>query len=135
MNIYEYEGETFKTLPDPFLNMSPMTDELFVELGGTITDDGNPSPEQEFEAACAQFRTICAAIGQFIGAENFHGGFGEMASFASSEAYQANPVMGNSLAIQWSAANEQGKYFGSKIGLGQPQWWYRCWQLVGIEID
>ena len=135
MNIYEYEGETFKTLPDPFLNMSPMTDELFVQLGGTITDDGNPSPEQEFEAACAQFRTICAAIGQFIGAENFHGGFGEMASFASSEAYQANPVMGNSLAIQWSAANEQGKYFGSKIGLGQPQWWYRCWQLAGIEID
>ena len=135
MNIYEYEGETFKTLPDPFLNMSPMTDELFIELGGTITDDGNPSPEQEFEAACAQFRTICAAIGQFIGAENFHGGFGEMASFASSEAYQANPVMGNSLAIQWSAANEQGKYFGSKIGLGQPQWWYRCWQLAGIEID
>ena len=135
MNIYEYEGETFKTLPDPFLNMSPMTNELFIELGGTITDDGNPSPEQEFEAACAQFRTICAAIGQFIGAENFHGGFGEMASFASSEAYQANPVMGNSLAIQWSAANEQGKYFGSKIGLGQPQWWYRCWQLAGIEID
>ena len=135
MNIYEYEGKTFKTLPDPFLNMSPMTDELFIELGGTITDDGNPSPEQEFEAACAQFRTICAAIGQFIGAENFHGGFGEMASFASSEAYQENPVMGNSLAIQWSAANEQGKYFGSKIGLGQPQWWYRCWQLAGIEID
>ena len=135
MNIYEYEGETFKTLPDPFLNMSPMTDELFIELGGTITDDGNPSPEQEFEAACAQFRTICAAIGQFIGADNFHGGFGEMASFASSEAYQANPVMGNSLAIQWSAANEQGKYFGSKIGYGQPQWWYRCWQLAGIEID
>ena len=135
MNIYEYEGETFKTLPDPFLNMSPMTDELFVELGGTITDDGNPSPEQEFEAACAQFRTICAAIGQFIGAENFHGGFGEMASFASSEAYQANPVMGNSLAIQWSAANEQGKYFGSKIGLLQPAWWYRCWALAGIEID
>ena len=135
MNIYEYEGKTFKTLPDPFLNMSPMTDELFIELGGTITDDGNPSPEQEFEAACAQFRTICAAIGQFIGAENFHGGFGEMASFASSEAYQANPVMGNSLAIQWSAANEQGKYFGSKIGLGQPQWWYRCWQLAGVEID
>ena len=135
MNIYEYEGETFKTLPDPFLNMSPMTDELFIELGGTITDDGNPSPEQEFEAACALFRTICAAIGQFIGADNFHGGFGEMASFASSEAYQANPVMGNSLAIQWSAANEQGKYFGSKIGLGQPQWWYRCWELAGIEID
>ena len=135
MNLYNFDGQTFKALPDPFLNRSPMTDELFEQLGGTITEDGNPTPEEEFEAACAQFRTICAAIGQFIGAENFHGGFGEMASFASSEAYQANPVMGNSLAIQWSAANEQGKYFGSKIGLGQPQWWYRCWQLAGIEID
>ena len=135
MNLYSFNGQTFKSLPDPFLNRSPMTDELFVELGGTITDDGNPTPEQEFEAACVQFRTICAAIGQFIGADNFHGGFGEMASFASSEAYQANPVMGNSLAIQWSAANEQGKYFGSKIGYGQPQWWYRCWQLAGIEIN
>ena len=135
MKLYTFDGQTFKSLPDPFQNMSPMTDELFVELGGTITEDDTPTPEQEFEAACAQFRTICAAIGQFIGAENFHGGFGEMASFASSEAYQANPVMGNGLAIQWSAANEQGKYFGSKIGLGQPQWWYRCWQLAGIEID
>ena len=135
MKLYTFDGQTFKSLPDPFQNISPMNDELFEQLGGTITDDGNPTPEQEFEAACAQFRTICAAIGQFIGAENFHGGFGEMASFASSEAYQANPVMGNGLAIQWSAANEQGKYFGSKIGLGQPQWWYRCWQLAGIEID
>lgn len=135
MNLYTYDGQTFKSLPDPFQNISPMTEELFEQLGGTITEDGNPTPEQEFEAACAQFRTICAAIGQFIGAENFHGGFGEMASFASSEAYQANPVMGNSLAIQWSAANEQGKYFGSKIGLSQPAWWYRCWALAGIEID
>ena len=135
MKLYTFDGQTFKSLPDPFQNMSPMTDELFEQLGGVITEDDTPTPEQEFEAACAQFRTICAAIGQFIGAENFHGGFGEMASFASSEAYQANPVMGNSLAIQWSAANEQGKYFGSKIGLGQPQWWYRCWQLAGIEID
>ena len=135
MKLYTFDGQTFKSLPDPFQNMSPMSDELFEQLGGTITDDGTPTQEQEFEAACAQFRTICAAIGQFIGADNFHGGFGEMASFASSEAYQANPVMGNGLAIQWSAANEQGKYFGSKIGLGQPQWWYRCWELAGIEID
>ena len=135
MKLYTFDGQTFKSLPDPFQNMSPMTDELFEQLGGTITEDDTPTPEQEFESACAQFRTICAAIGQFIGAENFHGGFGEMASFASSEAYQANPVMGNGLAIQWSAANEQCKYFGSKIGLGQPAWWYRCWALVGIEIN
>ena len=134
MKHFTIDGQTFKALPDPCHNCSPMTEALFLELGGTITDDGNPTPEEEFEAACELFRAVCAAIGQFIDDPDFHGGFGEMAVFANSEAYQANPVMGNSLAIQWSAANEQCKYFGSKIGLGQPAWWYRCWALVGIEI-
>ena len=66
MKLYTFDGQTFKSLPDPFQNMSPMTDELFEQLGGTITEDDTPTPEQEFEAACAQFRTICGAIGQFI---------------------------------------------------------------------
>ena len=30
--------------------------------------------------------------------------------------------------MAWSAANELCKYEGSKIGLGQPDWWYDCWR-------
>lgn len=133
MKIYiDADGNRFKTRPDPYKGFSPMSDEKWRALGGTIEENEDPTPEQEFETACAQFRQVCAAIGEFIGNPNFHGGFGEYMTFATSEAYQANPVQGNALAIQWSAANEAGKYFGSKIGLGQPKWWYRAWELGGV---
>lgn len=136
MKIYKYtEGNAtieWKFLPDPFLNTTPMTDELFIEKGGIIEEDTRY--EDEFEQACEMFRTLCAQIGTFIGNPDFHGGFGEMAAFAQSEAYQNNPVLGNTLSIQWSALNEECKYFGSRIGLQQPNWWYRCWELVGLDL-
>lgn len=130
---YIFNGIEYTELPNPLKladgsTLSPMNATLFEQLGGEIVDDGVPTREQEFQSACADFRTVCGAIGQFLGIDNFHGGFGEMASFASSDAYQANPVLGNTLAIQWSAMNESCKYFGSKIGLGQPDWWYKCWE-------
>lgn len=136
---YVFNGIEYTELPNPLKladgsTISPMNATLFTELGGEIIDDGKPTHEQEFEAACAMFRTLCAQIGQFIGNPDFHGGFGEMAGFAQSEAYQQNPVMGNTLAIQWSALNEECKYFGSRIGLNQPNWYYRCWELVGLDL-
>lgn len=127
MKHYTINGKTTDYLPDPCNGVSPMTDARFVELGGTIEDDGLPTP---FEAACAQFRALCASIGEFIGDPDFRGGFDEYAVFATSEAYQANPVQGDALAIQWSALNELCKYEGSKEGYGQPDWWYRCWELA-----
>lgn len=127
MKHYTINGKTTDYLPDPCNGVSPMTDARFVWLGGTIEDDGLPTP---FEAACAQFRALCASIGEFIGDPDFRGGFDEYAVFATSEAYQANPVQGDALAIQWSALNELCKYEGSKEGYGQPDWWYRCWELA-----
>lgn len=125
MKHFTIDGKTYDKLPDPCKGVSPMTEERFVALGGTITDDGLPSP---FEAACAKFRTLCAAIGEFIGDAEFKGGFDEYTEFATSEAYAQNPVQGNAFAIQWSALNELCKYEGQKIGLGQPAWWYKCWE-------
>ena len=134
MKIYiESDGTRHKSIVDPYKGCSPMNDEKWRAMGGTIEENEDPTPEEEFLAACAQFRQICALIGQFIGNPNFHGGFGEYLTFAQSEAYQANPVQGNALAIQWSATNEAGKYFGSKLGYGQPRWWYECWKQVGID--
>ena len=127
MKHYLYNNIELPGLPDPWRGISPMTDERFTANGGTITDDGLPTP---FEVACGQFRTLCAAVGEFIGDSEFKGGFDEYAVFASSEAYANNPVRGNALAIQWSALNELCKYEGMKLGLGQPEWWYRCWALA-----
>lgn len=79
-----------------------------------------------FDAACAQFRAICGQIGTAIGKPGFKGGFDEMAEFQASEVYAT--VEGLQLAVAWSAANELCKYEGSKIKLGQPAWWYKCWE-------
>ena len=132
MKHYTFDGKTTDSLPDPLRlaggsTVSPVTEALFVSLGGTITDDGEPTP---FETACAQFRALCSEIGIFIGDSEFKGGFDEYASFAASAAYAQNPVKGNALAIQWSALNELCKYEGAKIGLGQPGWWYACWSAA-----
>jgi hypothetical protein len=131
MKTYTFDGKTYDKLPDPLKTeageVSPMSEKLFKQLGGVVHDDGQPSP---FEAACAQFRTLCSDIGTFIGDPEFKGGFDEYTEFATSEAYQQNPVQGNALAIRWSALNELCKYEGAKIGLGQPNWWYCCWELA-----
>ena len=132
MKLYKYNDEVYYDLPDPFLNTTPMTEALFIQRGGIIEE--NTRYEDEFAQACVMFRALCAQIGQFIGNADFHGGFGEMATFAQSEAYQQNPIMGNTLSIQWAALNEECKYFGSRIGLNQPDWWYRCWELVGLDL-
>lgn len=87
-----------------------------------------PSTEK-FELACMQFRSVCNQISQFTGIANFRGGFDEYALLMNSEAFRQNPTMGLTLAMMWSGANEYCVYEGAKIGLGQPQWWYQCWQL------
>ena len=117
--------------PNPFkidgFSISPMTDEDFIALGGTVEDDGNPTP---FEYACAQFRQVCRAMGEFLNEPDFKGGFDEYDNFVTSQAYKDNPTLGNSLAIQWAGTNEYCKYEGGKIGLGQPDWWKKCWEMA-----
>lgn len=51
MKHYIYDGKTFDKLPDPFRGASPMTEKLFMKLGGTIEDDVQPTPEEKFFAA------------------------------------------------------------------------------------
>lgn len=132
MKTYTIEGKTYNELPNPLRLFngscySPVTEALFEELGGVIDDDGQPTT---FEVACSQFRQVCKAMGEFLGEPDFKGGFDEYTNFATSQAYKDNPVLGNSLAIQWAGTNEFCKYEGSKIGLGQPEWFYKCWEMV-----
>lgn len=86
-----------------------------------------PGPDMtDFNNACQKFRQVCTAIGVLIGVSDFKGGFDEMEEFQNSEA--SGTMDGIRLAIAWSASNELCKYEGSKVGLGQPDWWYKCWE-------
>lgn len=65
MKTYTIEGKTYDHLPDPlYLDgaaYSPMTEAQFLELGGEIHDDGEPTPE---ERVCESFRDLIADLAQ-----------------------------------------------------------------------
>lgn len=50
MKHFTIDGKTYNKLPDPCKGVSPMTEERFVALGGTIEDDGQPTPEERVHA-------------------------------------------------------------------------------------
>ncbi len=63
MRQYLFDGKTYDQLPDPLKTggemISPVNEALFVQLGGTITDDGEPSPE---ERVCSAFAGLIAKL-------------------------------------------------------------------------
>ena len=97
---------------------------------GCFGVEAAPEPEPvdttDFDNACAMFRSVCGDIGALIGVTDFRGGFDDMVTFQQSA--QFNTLEGLHLGMEWSAANELCKYEGSKIGLGQPEWWKKCWK-------
>lgn len=137
MKQYIFRGETYAGIPDPLHtpegSISPVSEATFLANGGLIEDNGAPTPEEEFAAAAAKFRALCDEIGEFIGEPSFTGGFEEVVSFNNSRAAQNAPMTAYALALRWMELNELCKYKGSKIGLGQPAWFYRCWELAAEE--
>lgn len=91
--------------------------------------------ETEFKAACKLFRDVCSQIGEFIGDENFRGGFDDYAKFINSPAAKQSKASASLLASMWNGANEYAKYEGLKLGYGQPQWWYKCWEYTDEELE
>ena len=59
MKHFTIDNITTGSLPDPCKGVSPMTEARFVELGGTITDDGEPTPK---ERVCASFTALIADL-------------------------------------------------------------------------
>ena len=135
MKKYILGGKTYDKLPNPLRTadgtmVSPVSEGLFLSLGGSIFDDGEPTPEEEFAEAAAKFRALCDEIGQFIGDPSFMGGFEEVVTFNNSRAAHDDPMAAYALALRWMELNEECKYKGTKTGLGQPEWFYRCWELA-----
>lgn len=108
------------------------TDEMLKKAGYTWEEPVTPempdisAKQAEFETACEKFRAICGEIGVLIGNPDFKGGFDEMAEFETSEV--AATETGVALSIKWMAADKLCTYLASKLGIGQPEWWYRCWR-------
>jgi hypothetical protein len=104
------------------------TPEQFREAGYTEYIPPTPVPPstEDFDNACVQFRQVCAQIALATGIEGFKGGFDEMYEFQQSPVFAT--LEGMQLATAWNAADKLCTYEASKIGIGQPQWWYKCWE-------
>lgn len=64
MKHFFYNGIEYDELPNPLkladgTSVSPVTEERFVSLGGTITDDGELTPK---ERVCASFAAMIADL-------------------------------------------------------------------------
>ena len=60
MKHYYFNGHEFSRIPDPITladgsKVSPVTEAVFRAIGGTIEDDGQPTPEQ---AVCGEFAEL-----------------------------------------------------------------------------
>ena len=71
MKHYTIDGKTSDCLPDPCRGISPMTEARFITIGGTITDDGEPTPAQRVCAAFAALINELAEITDKITPEEF----------------------------------------------------------------
>lgn len=80
-----------------------------------------------FMTACKYFRQICGEIGELIGDSEFKGGYDDMPIFYAHASYKTDK--GVQLAIAWAGVNDLCKYEASKLGIGSPDWWYRCWEV------
>ena len=61
MKHYTIDNITTDYLPDPCRGVSPMTEALFVQLGGVIEDDGEPTPK---ERICNAFADLIEDLAQ-----------------------------------------------------------------------
>ena len=113
------------------------TAEQYIQAGYHWEDPPEPTPDPEYErryqeylVACGQFRTVCGMIKEFAGLDKFTGGFDEAMDFIQSAPFMANIVQGTYLFSLWQGADKAATYAADKIGLGQPEWWYDCWEQV-----
>ena len=83
--------------------------------------------ETEFNTACSYFKQVCAEIGEMIGDSEFKGGFDDMPVFYNNSSYKTDKGM--QLAIAWSGCNSLCKHEAAKLGIGSPEWWYKCWNI------
>jgi hypothetical protein len=135
LDVAEHNEDPELDNPPQLMRVINPTDEQYRKAGYTPYEPPAPEPDpnaeqkqQEFEAACAQFRQVCGMIKEFAGLDEFTGGFDEAMEFIQSEAFTANLVQGTYLFSLWQGADKAATYAGSKCGFGQPEWWYHCWE-------
>ena len=80
----------------------------------------------DFDRACSYFRQICGEIGTLMDDPNFKGGYDDMPIFYAHDSFKTEKGM--NLAVAWAGCDLFCNHEAKKLGLGSPEWWYKCWE-------
>ncbi|MBR4253907.1 MAG: hypothetical protein IKQ16_02340 [Lentisphaeria bacterium] len=118
-------------------SISPVTDAIFVQFGGTIEEDDEPTHMDLLNAACDDFVDVCNDIGEFIGDPDFQGGIDEIDALYQCDATQLNPNQALILAARWEGADKKCNHWANKddVGLSSPAWWWYCWARYASRLE
>ena len=97
MKHYLYNNFELPARPRIFKGRSPVSDELFVELGGVIREDGKPSPDDRVRADLAALLADLAERVQGITIDDFKSAArslhsGELVDWARSRGVQEDVI-------------------------------------------
>ena len=143
MKLYIWNNETFTSIPDPLHtghgDISPVSEKDFLDEGGIIEEDGQPTHMEELDDACDKFIANVLDIQEFIGSTDFFGGIDEMDMLDNSQAAKDDPVTALKLAQRWAATNTRCNFFADKPDLYKqfhsPNWFYYAWARYAQQIE
>lgn len=85
---------------------------------------------QDFRLACEAFRNLCQAIGALINQPSFQGGYDD---FLALDEEDATAIREAGLDSRFALIDNWANYEAQKIGLGRPEWWYKCWEINNAQ--
>ena len=142
MKLFTFNGETTDRLPGILrlpggTCISPVSEATFIEYGGTISEDDEPTHMELMDAACDNFVAVSLDIGTFIGDTDFRGGIDEIDKLYQSEAAQQYPEQALILAARWLAADKALNHWASKddVNLASPACWWYCWERYANQQE
>ena len=144
-HYFDKNGNELMTPPDPFEGRSPMhnpdgsyNDDAFREMGGTIEDDGEiltPIQKQFRDSECCiQFRALVVEVREKTAIEDFYGAYEDIPRLRQTEYAQQHPEEMSYYTSLFAALDGWCNKDAKKLGIGQPAWFYICWNQAPPEI-
>ena len=142
MKQYTWNDETYNKIPDPLhladgSSISPVSEEKFIELGGTVSDDGEPTHLESLDSACDVFIAVVLEIAEKIGDPTFMGGYNEQDKLLNSEYAQEHTTEALVLSNRWNGANLTCNYYANKpdVNMPSPVWFWYAWQRYAEQLE
>ena len=145
MKHFTFNGETTDRLPGILrlpggTSISPVSEATFIEYGGTITEDDEPTHMELLDAACDKFVACSNKIGEFIGDPSFQGGIDEIDKLHAFAATLTDPtqiIQALKLVAEWEGCDKECNHWAGKddVNLASPAWWWYCWERYANQQE